>query len=292
MKKLLSLILALLLIVGISGCQFGGDPQVTTQPSTEAATTLPDSTLPDSTLPQETESHLPEQTDPPIDSSVKKEVPYLMGKDEDTAIKVLKTHGFADPKIVYVNSYEEKGTVVEQSVLFGKEVSIATVITIKISNGKAPVIQTEPPREDNYPPEQEEQPTEDATVPATQPPTEAPTQPSTTKPALDPNGSYTTAKDVALYIRLYGKLPPNFITKSQAKNMYGSTNGLNKYGKCIGGDRFYNNEGLLPDGYTYYECDIDTLYSSKRGAKRLVYTKSGIIYYTDDHYKSFTKLYG
>lgn len=288
MKRILSLFLALLLIFSLGGCQFADPTPTTTQPVTEAETTLPDSTLPDSTLPPDTtESDLPEQTDPPIDSSVKKAVPYLIGKDEDTALKILKTHGFADPKIVYVASYEEKGIVADQSVYVGKEVSIATVITLKISNGKTPVVQdvTEPPRDDHS--EQEDQP-----VQPTDEPTEPPTQPTTQKPALDPDGSYTTAKDVALYIRLYGKLPPNFITKSQAKSMYGSTNGLNKYGKCIGGDRFYNKEGLLPDGYTYYECDIDTLYSSKRGAKRLVYTKSGIVYYTDDHYASFTKLYG
>lgn len=287
MKKILSLFLALLLILSLGGCRFA-DSAPTTQPVTETETTLPDSTLPDSTLPPDTtESDLPEQTDPPIDGSIKKIVPYLIGKDEDTALKILKTHGFADPKIVYVASYEEKGVVSEQSVRGGKEVSIATVITLKVSNGKTPVVQdvTEPSRDDHS--EQEDQP-----VQPTDAPTEPPTQPTTQKPALDPDGSYTSAKDVALYIRLYGKLPPNFITKSQAKSMYGTTNGLNKYGKCIGGDRFYNKEGLLPDGYTYYECDIDTLYSSKRGAKRLVYTKSGIIYYTDDHYESFTKLYG
>lgn len=289
MKRLLTLFLALVLLLGISGCQFNLDTILGNQPTeiTTEAPTQPESTLPDSTLPPPTtESNLPEQTDPPIDSSVKKQVPYLVGKDLDTALKVVKTHGFADPKVVYINSVDPEGTVVDQSIVYGKEVSIATVITLKVSNGKAPV--TQPPREEEFP-EQEEQPTEPPAQEETQEPTDPPT---TTKPKLDPNGSYTTAADVALYIRLYGKLPPNFITKSQAKSMYGTTSGLNKYGKCIGGDRFYNKEGLLPDGYTYYECDIDTLYSSKRGAKRLVYTKSGIVYYTDDHYESFVKLYG
>lgn len=121
--------------------------------------------------------------------------------------------------------------------------------------------------------------------PRTEPPaTEA-------QPYLDPNGSYTYRDDVALYIHLYGRLPNNFITKNEADNRYGTTK-VSKYGLCIGGDRFYNREGQLPGGYTYYECDIGTLYSSSRGQKRLVFTYSGLIYYTSDHYRSFTLLYG
>ena len=70
----------------------------------------------------------------------------------------------------------------------------------------------------------------------------------------DPNGTYTSKNDVALYIYLYHRLPNNFVTKRQAENLYGWDGGsLSTYGMCIGGDRFYNNEGLLPGGYTYYE---------------------------------------
>ena len=63
---------------------------------------------------------------------------------------------------------------------------------------------------------------------------------------------------------------------------------------CIGGSSFGNFEGLLPeaDGRSYQECDIDTLGADSRGAKRLVYSNDGLIYYTDDHYESFTLLYG
>ena len=60
---------------------------------------------------------------------------------------------------------------------------------------------------------------------------------------------------------------------------------------CIGGDRFGNYEGTLPEG-EYHECDIDTLGADRRGAKRLVYSDDGRIYYTEDHYESFTLLYG
>ena len=40
------------------------------------------------------------------------------------------------------------------------------------------------------------------------------------------------------------------------------------------------------------ECDIDTLGAEKRGAKRIVFSNDGLIYYTEDHYESFELLYG
>ncbi|MDD6320957.1 MAG: ribonuclease domain-containing protein [Oscillospiraceae bacterium] len=113
---------------------------------------------------------------------------------------------------------------------------------------------------------------------------------------LPEDGSYTSRDDVALYIELYGRLPDNFITKKQAKDLGWPGGSLEPYapGKCIGGDRFGNYEGLLPekDGRSYTECDIDTLGASSRGAKRIVFSNDGLIYYTDDHYESFTLLYG
>ncbi|MFR1264042.1 MAG: ribonuclease domain-containing protein [Christensenellales bacterium] len=65
-------------------------------------------------------------------------------------------------------------------------------------------------------------------------------------------------------------------------------------GRSIGGDRFGNYEGLLPEaeGRRYTECDIDTMGRSSRGAKRIVFSNDGLIYYTGDHYKSFELLYG
>lgn len=109
-------------------------------------------------------------------------------------------------------------------------------------------------------------------------------------------GSYTTKEDVALYIHCYGVLPGNFITKAQARELGWEGGGLESYapGKCIGGDAFGNREGLLPDapGRTWTECDIDTLGASSRGAKRIVFSNDGLIYYTDDHYESFERLYG
>lgn len=111
---------------------------------------------------------------------------------------------------------------------------------------------------------------------------------------LDPDASYTTAEDVALYLHTYGRLPGNFITKKEAKALGWEGGFLEPYapGKCIGGDRFGNYEGLLPSGRNYRECDIDTLGAKSRGAKRLVFSDDGLIYYTDDHYNTFALLYG
>lgn len=112
---------------------------------------------------------------------------------------------------------------------------------------------------------------------------------------LDPDGSYTTCEDVALYLETYGELPNNFITKNEARELGWEGGSLEPYapGMCIGGDKFGNYEGLLPKetGRTYRECDIDTLGAKSRGAKRIVYSSDGLIYYTDDHYESFTLLY-
>lgn len=114
--------------------------------------------------------------------------------------------------------------------------------------------------------------------------------------ALDEGGEYTSAEDVALYLHLYAHLPQNFITKKDARALGWNGGGLDDYadGKCIGGDRFGNYEGLLPDapGREYHECDIDTLHAASRGAKRIVYSNDGLIYYTQDHYESFILLYG
>lgn len=106
---------------------------------------------------------------------------------------------------------------------------------------------------------------------------------ATANVSVTEDGIYDSVQEVGLYIHLYGKLPKNYVRKNQ----YNDERDL-----CVGGDRFYNKEGLLPSGQTYYECDIDTMGRTSRGAKRLVWTKSGIVYYTSDHYESFVQLYG
>ncbi len=120
----------------------------------------------------------------------------------------------------------------------------------------------------------------------------APQPTQQTETVIDEDGSYTSKEDVALYLHTYEKLPSNFITKKEAKSLGWEGGSLEEYapGKCIGGDRFGNYEGVLPDG-SYHECDIGTLGKSSRGAKRIVYSDDGRIYYTDDHYETFEQLY-
>ena len=110
------------------------------------------------------------------------------------------------------------------------------------------------------------------------------------------DGSYTSRDEVALYLHTYGKLPKNFISKKDAEEQ-GFRFGEGDFGEAfpgmsVGGSRFGNYEGQLPEksGRRYYECDID-YQGGRRNAKRLVYSNDGLIFYTDDHYKSFTQLY-
>ncbi|MDE7242603.1 MAG: ribonuclease [Oscillospiraceae bacterium] len=114
--------------------------------------------------------------------------------------------------------------------------------------------------------------------------------------ALDEEGTYNSKEDVSLYLHLYEHLPSNYLTKSEARELGWTGGSVEKYapGCAIGGDRFGNREGLLPEepGRQYYECDIDTAGESSRGAKRIIFSDDGLIYYTEDHYESFTLLYG
>ena len=117
-----------------------------------------------------------------------------------------------------------------------------------------------------------------------------------TEEALLPeDGSYTSKEEVSRYLMTYGHLPFNFVTKDEAEKA-GWNGGSLEYvlpGKCIGGDRFGNREGQLPKakGRTWRECDINTLGKRSRGPERLVYSNDGLIYYTPDHYETFTRLY-
>lgn len=127
--------------------------------------------------------------------------------------------------------------------------------------------------------------------------TDAPS--GTSNPAegqIDPDGWYYSAEDVAEYLATYGCLPANFITKDEARELGWEGGSVEDHapGYAIGGDVFGNREGLLPEaeGRIYYECDIDTSGQSSRGAKRIVFSNDGLIYYTEDHYESFTLLYG
>lgn len=98
---------------------------------------------------------------------------------------------------------------------------------------------------------------------------------------------------VSEHIRHTGALPQNFITKKQASELGWQGGDLWRYarGKSIGGDRFGNFERRLPDkkGRIWRECDIEYR-GGPRGAKRLIFSNDGLIFYTADHYESFERV--
>ncbi|CDN44745.1 MULTISPECIES: ribonuclease domain-containing protein [Paenibacillus] len=99
---------------------------------------------------------------------------------------------------------------------------------------------------------------------------------------------------IIAYIKANGKLPANFLTKSQATSKGWVSSKCNLAtvapGYSIGGDVFSNYEGLLPakSGRTWREADA--YYTSGcRNASRVLYSNDGLYYTTSDHYASFQK---
>lgn len=113
---------------------------------------------------------------------------------------------------------------------------------------------------------------------------------------VEKNGTYTDKDHVALYIHQYGKVPSNYVTKTKARKAgwVQEEGNLDEVlpGKSIGGGGFYNDDHMMPDapGREWFECDID-YQGGFRNAKRIVYSNDGLIYYTNDHYKTFERLY-
>ncbi len=108
------------------------------------------------------------------------------------------------------------------------------------------------------------------------------------------DGVYTTPAMVAAYLHTFNKLPSNFITKKEAQQLGWNNKEGNLHevapGKSIGGDHFGNYEELLPKQKKYKECDVN-YESGRRNAERIIFSTDGDIYYTDDHYENFKKLY-
>ncbi|MCB1969973.1 MAG: hypothetical protein KDG54_06145 [Geminicoccaceae bacterium] len=92
-------------------------------------------------------------------------------------------------------------------------------------------------------------------------------------------------------IRDSGHLPDRYLTKNEARRMGwdpGEDLCDSAPGHSIGGDRFGNREGRLPDhrGRRWTEADLD-FDCGRRGAKRLVFSSDGLVFVTIDHYDTF-----
>lgn len=138
---------------------------------------------------------------------------------------------------------------------------------------------------------------------------------STVTKTLTKGSYYTTYEDVAAYWIGFGQLPVNYVLatsstkdtkKSEAYSLYGEAARLwFTYNRTTGYmTQFppYNTYGDGVNQATYYELDIASnwsSYSSNRGAIRLVAMPYGltqygvmpVIFYTPDHYASFTEYY-
>ena len=81
--------------------------------------------------------------------------------------------------------------------------------------------------------------------------------------ALAEDGWYYSRDDVALYLHTYNHLPTNYLTKNEAEALGWNNKEGNLWdvadGCCIGGNKFGNYEGRLPEksGRTWHECDVN-----------------------------------
>ena len=102
----------------------------------------------------------------------------------------------------------------------------------------------------------------------------------------------TEEKTVISYVKQNHKLPDYYITKNEARKQGWDPSRGNLCdvlpGKAIGGDKFGNREGRLPDGEKYFEADVN-YHCGGRNADRIIYTLNGDVYLTKNHYKSFEK---
>lgn len=116
--------------------------------------------------------------------------------------------------------------------------------------------------------------------------------------SIEESATCTTRDSVAAYLCKFDHLPSNYVTKEKGITLYeeqGNTfskwnfNPWTTIGVMIGGNDFLNKEKLLPTGF-YREADLQ-YNASNRGTKRLIYQSDCVIYYTADHYKTFTQLF-
>ena len=311
MKKILSLLMAAVTSLALTSCS-GNSPvsqaesvlqsqtqQLATeeQPSVElavtadsvgevgtsAAETPETSELSRDESETETSSSAPEVTDPYDESEPSQSQPEITTTEKTATEPTIPAPEVTDP-------YDESEPSQSQPEITTTE-KTATEPTIPAPEVTDPYDESEPSQS-----QPEITTTEKNATEPTPPAPDSGNETEATGNAIDEDGTYSSCDDVALYIHMFGHLPGNFITKKQARELGWGGGSVEDYapGMCIGGDHFGNYEGLLPDkpGRSYTECDIDTLGRNGRGAKRIIFSNDGLIYYTEDHYSTFTLLYG
>ncbi|MBT0726473.1 ribonuclease [Rosenbergiella australiborealis] len=124
-------------------------------------------------------------------------------------------------------------------------------------------------------------------------------------PSFSPQNSSTptpTATDVntdpltvAHYLQAHQRLPDFYIRKGEARRQgwIAAKGNLCEVlpGRVIGGDRFSNREGQLPNasGRVWQEADVN-FRCGHRNSDRLLFSSDGLIYLTTDHYHSFQQV--
>ncbi len=97
------------------------------------------------------------------------------------------------------------------------------------------------------------------------------------------------------YLIYYRKLPDYYISKAEAEALGWRRKRGNLHlvapGKMIGGDRYLNDDGKLPDalGRRWYEADINYT-AGRRNTQRIVYSNDGLVFVTYDHYGTFQEI--
>ena len=86
------------------------------------------------------------------------------------------------------------------------------------------------------------------------------------------SGPIIEPQAIADYLFEHGELPENFITKREAQ--------------ALGWDRNYLSD--VAPGMSIGGIDYD---GYERNAERIVYSNDGHVYYTRDHYQTFTELF-
>lgn len=106
----------------------------------------------------------------------------------------------------------------------------------------------------------------------------------------DPDGFAETVTS----LRRTDRLPARYVAKDAAQ-AFGWRPGVDLCrvlpSHAIGGDRFANREGRLPDrhGRTWGEADLD-FDCGRRGPRRLVFSNDGLMFVTLDHYETFIEV--